>query len=340
MFENARVKLTIAYTLFFSFFIVFYSIVFFYSQRSVLVRTERQGLMRNLMMESNEEIGRQGRLLQPLVDEELRLILRSVVNQLLVRIIVLDIVAVTLCALVSYYLAGKTLEPIVQSFQRQRHFLENVSHELNTPLTNMGLDLELMGRSKSLSDIKKHLQSIKEEQTYLKSLLGNLSQLIFEDTPVVELIGKTNLSELIGKLGVRSKEYGVRSKDVSVELVLDKIDKNVIVAGQETDWRQLITIFIDNAFKYTSQGEVRMSLIKQNNKAKLTITDTGIGMSSEDQAHIFERFYKADKSRNSGGFGLGLSIASGLAEKLKVKIGVNSQINQGTTFTLTFPIAS
>lgn len=104
---------------------------------------------------------------------------------------------------------------------------------------------------------------------------------------------------------------------------------------------QILYILLDNAMKFTSRGGNISILSKQeNNKFYLMIKDTGAGISNEDQKHIFERFYKADKSRKSRGTGLGLSIAKEIMDRLDETLEVESVIGQGSTFILSLTIAN
>ena len=110
--------------------------------------------------------------------------------------------------------------------------------------------------------------------------------------------------------------------------------------GDKTRLQQLFTNLIDNAIKYTSKGSIRVTLQKNEDTALLRVKDTGIGIPREEQEKIFKRFYRVDKSRSreTGGVGLGLSIAEWIAHTHHGKIEVFSEQNQGSTFTVYLPI--
>ncbi len=110
--------------------------------------------------------------------------------------------------------------------------------------------------------------------------------------------------------------------------------------GDKTRLQQLFTNLIDNAIKYTPEGTVRISMERNKEEVQVKISDTGIGISKEEQEKVFKRFYRVDKSRSkeTGGVGLGLSIAEWVAHAHHGKIEVESEFNKGSTFTLSLPI--
>ncbi len=126
--------------------------------------------------------------------------------------------------------------------------------------------------------------------------------------------------------------------------ITDTIDQNLMIHGSSDKLKQALRIFIDNSIKYTPDGgKITLSLRRSEHHAIVVISDDGIGISKEDLPHIFDRFYRADKSRTKmkenqhGGTGLGLSIAKIIIEQHGGKIHVDSAIDEGTTFTLFLP---
>ena len=110
------------------------------------------------------------------------------------------------------------------------------------------------------------------------------------------------------------------------------------IFGDEESLEKMILIFLDNAVKYTPQGgKVWLKSWREKGKLVLEIKDTGIGISKTDLPHIFERFYRADKARVKGGFGLGLALAKRIIEVHNGSVKVTSQVGKGTAFTIRFP---
>jgi len=116
----------------------------------------------------------------------------------------------------------------------------------------------------------------------------------------------------------------------------------VTVLGDKVRLQQLFTNLIDNAIKFTAQGSIRVSVEKNEKTVLAKIKDTGIGIPGEEQGKIFKRFYRVDKSRSreTGGVGLGLSIAEWIVHLHNGRIDVQSQLGQGSTFTVTLPLFS
>jgi Signal transduction histidine kinase len=231
---------------------------------------------------------------------------------------------------------NRTLSRLEKLFGAQRRFLADVSHELRTPLTvikgNIGIIRKYGADEESLSGIE-------SEVDRLTRLVGDLLLLNQAEAGVLNLdfvkvdLG-TVLVEVMQQMSVLAEK--------KVKLKLKTIDQ-AIVLGDRDRLKQVFLNLISNAIAYTpSKGSVEVSLIKGEHQAIFAVKDTGAGISAEDLPHIFERFYRGDKSRThtpTSGFGLGLSIAKWITEKHGGKIEVDSQLEVGTTFTVSLPLA-
>ncbi|OQX63465.1 MAG: hypothetical protein B6I38_05775 [Anaerolineaceae bacterium 4572_5.1] len=231
---------------------------------------------------------------------------------------------------------NQTLERLENLFTSQQRFLADVSHELRTPLTVIKGSVGLIQRMKTIDD--ETLISIDQEVNRLTRLVGDLLLLAQAETgklplerDCVEL--DTLLLEVVQEMHVLAGQ--------KVRLKIKDIDQ-AQVDGDRDRLKQVLLNLVANAIQYTpADGEVSLSLAKIDEQARLVIRDTGPGIPEEDLPHIFERFYRAEKSRTrskSSGFGLGLSIAYWIITKHGGKIEVDSKDGQGTTFSIWLPL--
>ena len=231
---------------------------------------------------------------------------------------------------------NQTLERLETLFTSQQRFLADVSHELRTPLTVIKGNVDLIRRMKSLDE--ESLTSIDQEAGRLTRLVGGLLLLAQAESGSVSLNMKaveldTLVLEVFHEMKVLAGER--------VNLHLTEIDQ-IQVNGDRDRLKQVLLNLVGNAIQYTPQGgDVFLSLGIVAEQARLIVRDTGPGIPAEDLPHIFERFYRAEKSRTRGkttGFGLGLSIAHWIVDKHGGRIEVDSKESQGTTFCIWLPL--
>ncbi len=230
-----------------------------------------------------------------------------------------------------------TLERLEKLFSSQRRFLADVSHELRTPLTVIKGEVGLMRLTGEVEE--ESLRNIELEVDRLSRLVGDLLLLAQAETGQLPLsLGPVELDTIL--LEVTQQMRTLARGRVSIQI--DEIDQ-VPMIGDQDRLKQVIVNLVANAIQYTpSGGQVRLALRKDNHQALLTVSDTGPGIPAADLPHIFERFYRAERSRKrseSGGFGLGLSIASWIVRRHSGSIEVESQEGKGTTFTVRLPLA-
>lgn len=224
-----------------------------------------------------------------------------------------------------------------ESFDKQKQFISDASHELKTPIAVIQGYINLIDRwGKSDEDVlKESIDSIKYETEHMNKLIQQLLFLARADNDKCDINKETlSLNEIASDV---LKDICVLVESVSTELIADK---NVNIYGDEQLIRQLMWIFCENAIKYKADKplNIKITVGEKNTVPYFSVTDNGIGISQEDISHIFDRFYRADKSRNKTimGNGLGLSIASWIAKIHDAKIFVQSETNKGTEFTVTF----
>ncbi len=231
---------------------------------------------------------------------------------------------------------NQTLERLERLFSSQQRFLGDVSHELRTPLTvikgNIGL-IRRMGKADEES-----LDSIESEVDRLSRLVGDLLLINQAESGMLPLnLEKVQLDDLI--LEVLQQMHVLAGEKVRIRLT--EIDQVQISADRDRI-KQVFLNLISNAIQYTPSGStVDVSMKRTDHMVKVTVSDNGPGISPEDLPHIFDRFYRGEKSRqrsNTTGAGLGLSIARYIVLKHGGTIEASSQEGKGTTFTVTLPI--
>lgn len=233
---------------------------------------------------------------------------------------------------------NQTLSRLESLFHTQRRFMADVGHELRTPLTVIKGNVGLMRRFGSTDE--ESLAGIESEVDRLTRLVGDLLLLAQAESGKLPL--DRRLVELDTLLLEALQQIRVLARD-RLHLKVGEIDQ-VLVCGDQDRLKQVMVNLLSNAIGYTPQGgEVLVSVGKVGNQAKLVISDTGPGIAEEDLPHVFERFYRGEKSRtrprDGKGFGLGLSIAHWIVRGHEGRIEVDSTLGVGTTFCVWLPLA-
>jgi heavy metal sensor kinase len=226
-----------------------------------------------------------------------------------------------------------------EAFARQKRFTSDASHELRTPLTVMQAELGLaLARPRSAEEYRQTLVSMDEEVNRLSSIVNDLLMLTRIDVDPAGIPHEpVALHELLMGLVGRVRAIAAE-RDIAVST--DHLEP-VTVVGDPTRLRQLFTNLLDNALTYTQPGgRVTLRLERTRDGARISVSDTGIGIAAEDLPRIFERFYRADEARaqNPHGTGLGLAISQSVAQAHRGEITVQSAPGAGTTFTVLLPV--
>lgn len=308
MFKLARIKLTLYYSAIIMAISLFFSIIIYQSATFELRRIEARQAQRRPIIGSPFVI-------DPEVIEETKI--RIIWSLFVTNVFILGISTAS-----GYFLAGKTLEPIRKNMEDQKDFVGSASHELRTPLTSLKTEIEVGLRDKKLtaSTARRILVSNLEEVNKMQKLSDHLLRL--------------NRLESMGDVFDMKR---VDLKEVALEAIgkrkINKDLKKTMVKGNRDALVELANILIDNAVKYGG-GAANVEVRVGNNS--LQITDRGLGISKSDLPHIFDRFYRSDKSRAKEGYGLGLSIAKQIADLHGAKIKVNSKLGVGSSFKVVF----
>lgn len=232
---------------------------------------------------------------------------------------------------------NEMLERLEYAFTSQRQLFEDLSHELKTPLTILKGEFEVaLKKARSADEYANIIRSALEEINKIVRIVENLLLLARFDSKEVYL----NRKGLEVNILIRGILNNIKplAELKNIKLVFSPND-DMSVYGDENQLKTLFINIIDNAVKYTPEkGKIQVSSRREGKFATIEVEDTGIGIKKEDLEHIFDRFYRVDKSRNSLGFGLGLSITKEIAEAHNGSIEVRSRPDIGTVFTIKLPL--
>ncbi len=222
------------------------------------------------------------------------------------------------------------MDRIETAYNKQNQFVSDASHELRTPISVIQGYARMLERwGKEDPDVlQESIEAIRNEAENMKELVEKLLFIARNDKDTLTLTKeKFSLSEMMDELVKETKM--VDSKHV----IESTIEHDIDVYGDRNLIKQAMRIFVDNAQKYTEEGKlIEIALKREGNTAILTVKDSGCGISAKDLSEVFDRFYRADESRdrNKGGHGLGLSIAKIIVLRHGGKIHVKSKINEGS----------
>jgi signal transduction histidine kinase len=238
------------------------------------------------------------------------------------------------------FLAGRALRPVRAAWQKQRAFVADASHELRSPLAAIrcNLDVVLDDTEAKVVDKQLYWEGISEETGRMSLLVDELLLLARADSDAAVLQREAVDAAAVAENAVTFMRPMAEKK--GVELKLDSIAQ-ATVTGDPARLKQVLIALIDNAVKYTPGGGfASVSVRRARDKVYIDVRDTGIGIPKEHIGRIFERFYRADKAREreSGGYGLGLSIAQWIVQQHGGNISVASEEGKGSCFTVSLPM--
>lgn len=247
-----------------------------------------------------------------------------------------DSILFLLSIFVSYYVSRKTLEPIENAYRRQERFVSDAAHELRTPLAVMKAGAEVvLGKERSVKEYQTYISDSLAETHRLIRLSSDLLLLAKQDSVPHFEFKELSLSLLIQ----HAVESTVPYAEIKAVDIQSSIEPNVFILGDHDGIVRVIVNLLKNAIDYNiPNGSVQVSLVRKGNMSSLVVKDTGIGIEAKDLPHVFERFYRAEKSRASrDNSGLGLSMVKEIIEAHTGSIQIESTSRKGTTVTVTFP---
>ncbi len=235
------------------------------------------------------------------------------------------------------------VKPIEESIEKQRHFIADASHELRTPLTIFSSSLEVLEAEESerLSSFSKEIVTdMKEEVQLMNRLVGDLLFLAQGDTGKVSLYRENILLRKALEEIAQGFTPLFNEKKMAYSTNLHVMKEQEVYVDRSR-LKQVLTVFIDNAIKYSeAHSVVIQASIKTKGYVEIAVEDNGVGISHEDLPYLFDRFYRVEKgrARQFGGTGLGLSIAKTIVEQHGGEIGIISEKGKGSRFFFTIPI--
>ena len=331
MFRSARIKLTVWYLLIIMLVSLMFSAVIYrllsleiarfeYAQR---IRIERRfGGMTMHIPETTE-----------LVEETRR--------RILTMLAIINGGILVVAGAFGYLLAGQTLQPIKVMVDEQNRFVTDASHELRTPLTALksAMEVHLRDRRLTLVQAKTLIAGNIKDVNRLQALADALLQLARYQKANGQTVKERLQGEEIVKEAVKKIEPLAHKKQIGIKTETTGFS----IWGDKYGLTELLIILLDNAVKYSpAKSTVAVRGNKTDGWVTISVTDSGTGIDKEDQPHIWDRFYRAERARSdseSGGYGLGLAIAKKIVEANRGMISFTSREGRGTTFTVRLPAA-
>lgn len=231
---------------------------------------------------------------------------------LLVSVLV-TVFCIALICVIIIILSRRAMEPVIQSDIKQKQFITDASHELKTPITVINTSLSVLEMEVGK---QKWIDKAVAQTEKLKDLVNSLVTLAKSDEEREITAAHFNISDVVSETSESFADYAEQSG----HSIKADIEKNIAFSGDEYAVRQLVSILIDNALKYASDGsDIGFSMKKHKKGVLIKSSNQCDSINDEDLPKLFDRFYRADKARTSGsgGFGIGLSIARGICENHK-----------------------
>lgn len=291
----------------------------------VIKKGKDEGVINNLLYAVNDTI--YGKII---IFLDYSIINENIVN-LLKYSIAAGIMGIIVSFIISLLLSKWIVKPVKESFEKQKGFISDASHELKTPLTIISANADVL--EEDIGE-NKWLKYIKAEALMMNSLVNKLLTLArLESVSNKESFSKINFSKIVMGAAMPFESIAFES-GISLNY---EIDNDIYIFGDEYELKQVVAILIDNAIKHTeNKGHIIVSLKHSRNKVILKVMNDGEEIAIDDREKIFDRFYRGDESRNRDDkrYGLGLAIAKAIVENHKGKIKVEG-IGGWTEFVIT-----
>lgn len=247
--------------------------------------------------------------------------------------IAVSVVSLLIIFIMMMIFAAKIIAPIAESYEKQKRFITDAGHDIKTPITIIDADREILemdiGENEWLEDIKKQTKRL----TKLTNDLIYLSRME-EGTDIKELSSFSISTVCLEE----ADSFSAVAKTKDLEIKHD-IENSIDINGSEGDVRKLLAILFDNAIKYAKPGsEISIEARKQGRMAVVTISNIAENLTEEQSKKMFDRFYRTDSARSSGGFGIGLAMAQAIVISHNGKISAELSENHVLSISAAFPI--
>ena len=245
-------------------------------------------------------------------------------------------------SLIGYFGGVKQTKPFIRALERNNRLIADISHEFNTPLAIVNSDISrtLEKPEAKVKDVSEQLVSALNETQRLKRMIKELLILSASDAQKLDL--KFENADISAILKGLVEPFSMMA-ELDGKTFVDEVDDGVTAVVDTDKFRQITIALLDNAMKYTSEGEsVTLSLRRKGGKIVLGVFDTGKGVPEEDMVRIFERFYRTDGSRNgkTGGAGLGLAIVKEIVSNMGAKLYVHANKPKGFAVEVEWDVKS
>jgi signal transduction histidine kinase len=218
-----------------------------------------------------------------------------------------------------------------------RSFVADAAHELHTPLTALQANLELARSEKNASVRTHYLARAHEQSQRLEGLVQSLLDLSrIEAAESKSTFGPVDFLQLVREVG---EQFASRAEQAERSFTMSVPEETVQMIGNDTQLRQVVTNLLENALKFTpANGSISLDVERSSNQVKLTVSDSGIGIPSEDLPHLFERFHRGRNASEYPGNGLGLAIVNAIVSAHNGEVSVQSEAEQGTSVSVSLPV--
>lgn len=331
IFRSARLQITLVYTATMMCVVVFFSIgLFQVTSRNIRIARQPRPEVTITDTASGFTLNLPPQPLRPEIERKIR---AELIQDIKENLITLDLFLLLVTTILGYFLAGWTLRPIEQAYEKQKKFVADASHDLRTPLAIMHSELEVALHG-SKQDQTEVIQSSLEEVVHLSKLVDNLLLLARIDQSEKIAYEPVEIGTLLEKIAHSYQKLAGEKK-----LKLENAISIATLFGNPHQIERALRNVITNAISYTTQGDVKITGEVVDKKYSITISDTGVGIKKSDLAHVFDRFYRGDISRaDTSNAGLGLSIAKEIINAHGGTIKVKSEERKGTEVNIILPL--